>query len=89
LHRILVEAAPGVHPAKTSSLGTTRRSAKLLTKDEARRIAANVAKLPEPHQKVLTLQPIRQSRIDAYRPPDCADGLVAAVAAAFVPHESE
>jgi hypothetical protein len=47
LHRILVEAAPGVHPAKTSSLGTTGRSAKLLTKDEARRIAANIAKLRE------------------------------------------
>ena len=80
-------------------------AAKLLTKDEARRIAvniaklksnammgggsANVAKLPEPHQQLLTPQPIRQSRIDAYRPPDCADGLAAAVAAAFVPHESE
>jgi hypothetical protein len=47
LHRILVEAAPGVHPGKTSSLGTTRRSAKLLTKDEARRIAANIAKLAD------------------------------------------
>jgi len=62
----------------------------LLSKDEAAwQIAAKVAKLPEPHQQLLTPQRIRQSRIDAYRPPDCADGLAAAVAAAFVPHESE
>jgi hypothetical protein len=42
---VAVWTAPGVHPAKTMAQLSRKGAAKLLTRDEARRIAVNIAKL--------------------------------------------